>query len=64
MEIPPNFSPYYIMEYLDGGSLREDMDEKSSHRHLFEIKWTINRIILPVCNALAQLTAQISIIEI
>lgn len=51
---PPNFSPYYIMEYLDGGSLREDMDEKSSHRHLFEIKWTINRIILPVCNALAQ----------
>jgi serine/threonine protein kinase len=22
---PPNFSPYYIMEYLDGGSLREDM---------------------------------------
>ncbi|HET7284554.1 MAG TPA: protein kinase, partial [Nitrososphaeraceae archaeon] len=34
----PNFKPYYIMEYLTGGSLREHMDEKfSSHeRYVFE----------------------------
>jgi serine/threonine-protein kinase len=51
---PPNFSPYYIMEYLSGSSLRQHMDEKFSKRYLFERKWTINRIILPVCNALAQ----------
>ena len=51
---PPNFTPYYVMEYLSGGSLREHMDEKFSHGELFETKWTINKIILPICNALAQ----------
>jgi serine/threonine protein kinase len=53
---PPNFTPYYIMEYLGGGSLRQHMDEKfsSDERYVFERKWTIDRIILPVCNALAQ----------
>jgi len=52
----PNFTPYYIMEYLGGGSLRQHMDEKFSgnERYVFERKWTINRIILPTCNALAQ----------
>jgi serine/threonine protein kinase len=53
---PPNFNPYYVMEYLGGGSLRQYMDEKfrGDHRYQFDAKWTINRIILPVCNALAQ----------
>ena len=51
---PPNFTPYYVMEYLSGGSLRQHMEEKFSRRYVFERKWTINRIILPVCNALAQ----------
>ena len=53
---PPNFYPYYIMEYLSGGSLRQHMDEKfdSDEKYYFDVKWTINRIILPVCNALAQ----------
>jgi eukaryotic-like serine/threonine-protein kinase len=53
---PPSFSPYYIMEYLSGGSLREHMDKRfhSHERYVFERKWTINRIILPTCNALAQ----------
>jgi len=52
----PNFTPYYIMEYLGGGSLRQHMNEKfsSDERYVFERKWTINRIILPTCNALAQ----------
>lgn len=53
---PPNFSPYYIMEYLAGGSLRQHMDERfdSNDMYVFERKWTINRVILPICNALAQ----------
>ena len=51
---PPNFIPYYVMEYLSGGPLRQHMDEKFSQRYVFERKWTINRIILPLCNALAQ----------
>jgi len=51
---PPNFNPYYVMEYLSGGSLREQMVEKFSRREVFESKWTINKIILPICNALAQ----------
>ena len=44
------------MEYLKGGSLRQHMDERfSTHeRYVFERKWTINTIILPACNALAQ----------
>jgi serine/threonine protein kinase len=51
---PPNFYPSYVMEYLSGSSLRQYMDEKFSQRYVFERKWTINRIILSVCNALAQ----------
>jgi serine/threonine protein kinase len=53
---PPKFAPYYIMEYLSGNSLRQHIDEKFSNdeKYYFEIKWTIDRIILPVCNALAQ----------
>ena len=53
---PPNFRPYYIMEYLSGGSLREHIDERFSNNDgfVFERRWTINRIILPTCNALAQ----------
>ncbi len=52
----PNFAPYYIMEYLAGGSLRQHMDEKfvSHDKYVFERKLTINRVILPICNALAQ----------
>ncbi|HEX5892646.1 MAG TPA: serine/threonine-protein kinase [Nitrososphaeraceae archaeon] len=53
---PPKFAPYYIMEYLGGNSLRQYIDEKfsSDEKYYFEIKWTIDKIILPVCNALAQ----------
>ena len=53
---PPNFYPYYVMEYLSGGSLKDHMNEKfqSDDKYYFDVKWTISRIILPVCNALAQ----------
>jgi serine/threonine protein kinase len=53
---PPNFHPYYVIEYLSGGSLRNLMDEKlpSNSQYYFDVRWTLNRIILPACNALAQ----------
>ena len=51
----PKFAPYYIMEYLGGYSLKEYMAEKfdNDEKFHFDINWTINTIILPVCNALA-----------
>ena len=53
---PPKFAPYYIMEYLDGNPLKEYMAEKfgSDDKYHFDLSWTISTIILPVCNALAQ----------
>jgi serine/threonine protein kinase len=53
---PPDFLPYFVMEYLRGGSLRNLMDEKfsSNNQYYFDARWTLNRIILPACNALAQ----------
>ncbi|HZD34616.1 MAG TPA: serine/threonine-protein kinase [Nitrososphaeraceae archaeon] len=53
---PPKFLPYYIMEYLKGGSLRRYMDEKfnTNKSFVFDPTWVISTIILPICNALAQ----------
>jgi serine/threonine protein kinase len=53
---PPKFLPYYIMEYLKGGSLRKYMDDKFNldRNFAFEPTWAINKIVLPICNALAQ----------
>jgi serine/threonine protein kinase len=52
----PKFTPYYIMEYLGGNSLKEYMVEKfdNDEKYYFGIGWTISNIVLPVCNALAQ----------
>ncbi|HEY7570009.1 MAG TPA: serine/threonine-protein kinase [Nitrososphaeraceae archaeon] len=64
--VPPSFSPYYIMEFLSGGSLRKYIDEKFSiiksnsngsgytDLNLFDKRWTFRTIILPICNALSQ----------
>ena len=48
----PRFLPYYIMEYLQGGS--EYMDEKFNNNinFVFEPTWAITMIMLPICNAL------------
>jgi len=51
---PPDFSPWYVMEYLRGGSLRGHMDEKFSDNYVFQRNKAIHSIILPICNALAQ----------
>jgi serine/threonine protein kinase len=63
---PPSFSPYYIMEFLSGGSLMEYINEKFStirssinvigyeDLNLFDKRLTFRTIILPICNALSQ----------
>lgn len=51
---PPDFSPWYTMEYLHGGSLREHMDEKFKQNYVFQRNWTIKTIILPALHALGQ----------
>jgi serine/threonine protein kinase len=51
---PPDFSPWYTMEYLRGGSLRDHMDDKFKDGYVFQRNWTINNVILPTCHALAQ----------
>lgn len=51
---PPDYSPWYTMEYLPGGSLRTHMDEKFKGAYVFHRNWALNTIILPACHALAQ----------
>jgi len=51
---PPDFSPWYTMEYFPGGSLRNHMDDKFVSSYVFHRNWTINTVILPACHALAQ----------
>jgi serine/threonine protein kinase len=51
---PPDFSPWYTMEYLRGGSLRDHMDDKFKKAYVFHRNWSINTVILPACHALAQ----------
>lgn len=51
---PPDFSPWYTMEYLHGGSLRQHMDEKFNENYVFQRNFTIKTIILPALHALGQ----------
>jgi len=51
---PPDFSPWYTMEYLSGGSLRQHMDVRFEGQNVFERNLTIKTIILPTLYALGQ----------
>ena len=51
---PPDFSPWYTMEYLHGGSLRRHMDERFEGDYVFQRNWTIRTVILPALHALGQ----------
>jgi serine/threonine protein kinase len=51
---PPDFSPWYTMEHLRGGSLMDHMNEKFKQAYVFQRNWSINTVILPACHALAQ----------
>lgn len=48
-----NIGPYYIMEYMEGGSLKEKMAEMFNVKHgLFAQKWALGAVILPVLEAM------------
>lgn len=49
---PPTWGPWYTMEYLSGGSLRTHMDEIFRGSSFFSRKWSINNVLLPICDAL------------
>lgn len=50
---PPNIGPWYVMEYMAGGSLKNKMyDMFNVRKALFSQKWTLANIILPVAKAL------------
>lgn len=50
---PGNPNPWYVMEYMKGGSLEELMREMfSQENHIFSRAWTIEKVILPVASAL------------
>jgi serine/threonine protein kinase len=51
---PPDFSPWYTMEYMRGGSLKKHMDEKFKDNYVFQRNWTIKTVILPALHALGQ----------
>lgn len=48
---PPQYGPWYTMEFLSGGSLRDYMTEIFAN-NVFSRKWSLNTVILPACNAL------------
>lgn len=49
---PQSGKPFYIMELLSGGSLRNVMTNQF-RSGVFSRKWTINEVMLPICSALA-----------
>jgi serine/threonine protein kinase len=49
---PPNWGPWYVMEYMAGGSLRTKNAEMFGQRKLFSQKWALRNVILPVAEAL------------
>jgi serine/threonine protein kinase len=51
---PGKLDPWYVMEYMEGGSLRDLMMQMFSQDQNFRFsrKWTINQVILPVASAL------------
>ena len=45
-----NYGPFYVMEYMAGGSLKDKIDELKSNTNIFSLKGALD-IILPVINA-------------
>jgi len=55
---PPKFGPWYVMEYMEGGSLKNLMNSLFSKNQLFARKWAISTVILPVVNAVSYAHSQ------
>lgn len=49
---PGVVGPFYVMDYMEGGSLAEFIKEIHAQGNFFSRKWTIDIIVLPVLSAL------------
>ncbi len=48
----PPIGPFYVMEYMAGGSLKAMMDEAFKQNKFFLPKWTLQYVIFPVIEAI------------
>jgi serine/threonine protein kinase len=46
------YGPFYIMEYMSGGSLKEMMDKVKRRNEIFKLKWALGNVVLPVIEAI------------
>lgn len=50
---PPDYGPWYVMEFMEGGSLHGYMHDMFNRRQgLFARKWTFETVIFPVIDAI------------
>lgn len=49
---PPNFGPWYVMEFMAGGSLRNKNAEMFGNGKLWSQKWTLQNVIFPILDAI------------
>lgn len=57
---PPNIGPFYVMEFMSGGSLKTKMHQMFNvKKGLFAQKWALGTVILPIINAIELAHAKI-----
>ena len=49
---PPNYGPWYVMEFMAGGSLKNKNTDIFSKSKLWSQKWTLQNVIFPVLDAI------------
>ncbi|MFN8308861.1 MAG: serine/threonine-protein kinase [Chitinophagales bacterium] len=49
---PPSYGPWYVMEFMAGGSLRNKNLEMFGRGDLWSQKWTLQNVIFPVLDAI------------
>lgn len=49
---PPNWGPWYVMEFMAGGSLRTKNAEMFGQQKRWSQKWALRNVIIPVAQAL------------
>ncbi|MCX8481890.1 MAG: serine/threonine-protein kinase [Sediminibacterium sp.] len=49
---PPNYGPWYVMEFMSGGSLKSKNTEMFRNEKLWSQKWTLKNVIFPVLDAI------------
>jgi serine/threonine protein kinase len=49
---PPSYGPWYVMEFMEGGSLRNKNESMFGQMKLWSQKWTIQNVVFPVLDAI------------